>query len=81
MNVLDDNSDACVPFSSSAFMAFLIKSCFFIGVGASCLKKVCKQILYTFLAMRTKFQLSVDDPLLNIYSKSFKIGRVSGRFS
>lgn len=47
MNVLDDNSDACMPFSSSAFMAFLIKSCFFIGVGASCLK-VCKKFFYTF---------------------------------
>ena len=45
MNVLDDNSDACMPFSSSAFMAFLIKSCFFIGVNASCLK-VCKKFFY-----------------------------------
>ena len=36
-----------MPFSSSAFMAFLIKSCFFIGVGASCLK-VCEKFFYTF---------------------------------
>ena len=47
MNVLDDNSDACVPFSSSAFMAFLIKRCLFIGVNASCLK-VYKKFFYTF---------------------------------
>ena len=47
MNVLDDNSDACMPFSSSAFMAFLIKSCFFKGVGASCLK-VCKKFFCIF---------------------------------
>ena len=47
MNVLDDNSDACMPFSSLAFMDFLIKSCFFTGVNASYLK-VCKKFFYTF---------------------------------
>ena len=79
MNVLDDNSDACMPFSSSAFMAFLIKSCFFLGVNASCLK-VCKKFFYTFGDAYKVSAVYVDDPP-NIYSKSFKIGRVSGRFS
>ncbi len=65
-NVLDDNSDACMPSSSSAFKAFLISSDFFLGAGASCLN-VCK-ILFILLTMCTKFNPFTSMMLYYYYS-------------
>lgn len=71
MNVPDEISDACMPSSSLTFMAFQIKSGFFLWVGAYCLN-ICKNLFYTFFGNLHKVLLSIcGRPTLHLQHLNF----------